>query len=174
MAHDHDHHHDHADCDCSDDPTNLLRQFGHAEPANDWAWGYLPSEVDLDVPPDLNPVRSLLRLMLVNLLKARGWPDSPLVAGWRGEVAACQQQAARRFTPEMRERIDVAALYTDARDLLAGDTPDGPPPLEFPSYVGTLAHGWASECPFGLEQLLHDDVAVLERGLTSASAGQAG
>ena len=63
---------------------------------------------------ELNAVRSHLRLMLVHLLKVYGWPDHLSVAHWREEIAAFQAEAAQRFAPSMRQRIDLDRLYAAA------------------------------------------------------------
>jgi hypothetical protein len=79
------------------------------------------------------------------MLKAEAWPLSSAVPGWQAEVRLFRRQAKRRFAPSMRQKIDVAGLYSDA---LAGlpETIDGQPPLPVPA-----------DCPMTLDDLLSDD-----------------
>jgi hypothetical protein len=55
----------------------------------------------------LHSDHSYLHQMLVHLLKVHDWPDSLSAGHWRGEFVACQEDAARRFAPPMRQRIDL-------------------------------------------------------------------
>ena len=64
--------------------------------------------------------------------------------GWRAEARLYRRQARRKFTPGMRQRIDVSSLYADA---IAGlpETIDGLAGLPVPA-----------ECPVTLDELLAD------------------
>jgi hypothetical protein len=46
-------------------------------------------------------------------MKLQAWPDGEAVSQWRGEAAGFLLGARRNFTPSMRQRIDLAALYAD-------------------------------------------------------------
>ncbi len=47
-------------------------------------------------------------------LKLYGWPNPDVSNHWRGEIVVFQAEAGRRFTPSMRQRVDIAALYAVA------------------------------------------------------------
>jgi hypothetical protein len=49
---------------------------------NDVDWARVVEEIKDVGLSQLNAVRSYLRLMLVYLLKLRGWPESPAAADW--------------------------------------------------------------------------------------------
>jgi hypothetical protein len=67
-----------------------------------------------------------------------------------------QRDAAQRFAPSMRQRIDVDRLYLAAQEQVAVASYDGRPPLPFPQ-----------ACPFTLDQLLTEQGQVLEAVLAS-------
>jgi hypothetical protein len=81
---------------------------------------------------------------LLHDLKVAAWPLSRNVPHWRAEARLARINAVAAFTPSMRQRIDVAALYRKARHALP-ETMDGQPPLPVPE-----------TCPVTLEDLLAD------------------
>ena len=103
-------------------------------------------------------VRSYLRQMLVHLLKLQGWPNSQSVAQWRVETAAFQADAAQRFAPSMRQKIDLDKLYQRALEQLEGVDYNGLQPL-----------GWLAQCPCTLEQLLGERRTMLEQRFGAVS-----
>jgi hypothetical protein len=98
--------------------ADLLRRLARGERVNDVDWEHVVEEIEDAGLSELHAVESYLDLMLVHLLKIHGWPDSPSVDHWRAEVGSFQKNAARRLAPSMRQRIDVAKLYTDALEQL--------------------------------------------------------
>jgi hypothetical protein len=100
--------------------------------------------------------------MLVDLLNVHGWPCSPSVRHWRVEIGSMQKNAARRFTPSMRQRISLAKLYSDALEQIDGV-----------NYDDAAPRPWPVACPFTLDLLLTAKRAALEVLLGVASdAGQ--
>ena len=79
------------------------------------------------------------------MLKAEAWPLSRDAPAWRADAIDFRRQARDAFAPSMRQRIDLAALYADARAALP-ETMDGEPPLPV-----------AETCPVTLQELLSDD-----------------
>ena len=149
--------HDHDILRWSEHQADLLRRLARGEGVNGVDWVHVVEEIeDLGIS-ELHAVRSHLTLMLVHLLKVRGWPDSAAGHHWRGEITAFQQNARRRFTPSMRQRIELAGLYTDALEQLEDEVYDGTTPLP-----------WPSACPFTLDQLLNERRATLEACLNAA------
>jgi hypothetical protein len=117
--------------------ADLLRRVAAGERVggNSVDWANVIEEIESVGRSDLHAVESLLTQAILHLLKAQAWPDSSAVPGWRAEAALFRRQAARRFTPSMRQKLDVATLYADA---VAGvpETIDGQPPLPFPTECG--------------------------------------
>jgi hypothetical protein len=142
----------------SNHQADLLRRLARGERVNDVDWARVVEEIEDVGLSELNAVRSHLRLMLVQLLKVYGWPVRLSVAHWREEIAAFQAEAAQRFAPSMRQRIDLDRLYAAAlKQVGAADC--GRPPAP-----------WPAECPCSVDQLLNDEVAPL--GGTMAAATQ--
>jgi hypothetical protein len=134
----------------SEQQAALLRRVARGERVNTVDWEHVVEEIEDVALSELNAVQSHLRQMLLHLLKIHCWPDHAAVPHWREDVAAFQAEAAQRFAPSMRQRIDLARLYARAlRQLNVADY--GSPPLAHPS-----------ACPFELEQLLEDDIAALQ------------
>lgn len=141
----------------------LLRRLARGEQVNGVDWGHVAEEIEGVGLSELNAVRSYLRLMLVHLLKVHGWPGSPAVEHWRGEIGSFQADAAQRFAPSMRRKVGLAALYGKALGQLDGITYDGRAPRP-----------WPAACPFTLNDLLKQERAVLEDRLQAASPEVAG
>ncbi len=124
--------------------ADLLRRLARGERVNGVDWAHVVEEIEDVGLSELNAVRSYLRQMLVHLLKIQGWPDNSAIDHWRGEIGAFQADAAQRFAPSMRRRINMASLYAKARTQLSGIRYDGVSPRK-----------WPTECPFTLNELLN-------------------
>jgi len=138
--------------------ADLLRRLARGERVNDIDWLHVVEEIEDVGLSELNAVRSYLRLMLVHLLKLRCWPDSPSVGHWRTEVVSFQKDAARRFAPSMRQRLDIQEAWADAREQ-----------LEDAVYDGQAAPAWPATCPFTLDDLLTRRRADLEDQVKDAA-----
>ena len=86
--------------------------------------------------------KSHLTLALLHDLKAEAWPRSLSEPSWRAEARLHRRLARKKFTPGMRQKIDIAELYADA---LAGlpEELDATAPLPVPQ-----------TCPVTLDELL--------------------
>lgn len=139
--------------------ADLLRRLGRGERVNDVDWTHVAEEIEDVGLSELHSVESLLNLILVHLLKLHAWPDHQARPHWRGEIVAFRNNAVRRFTPSMRQRIDVGALYAEAAEQL-GETAPG--------------IQWPDENPFTLDHLLKDDTdTLLNRFPPNVAASQA-
>ncbi len=140
--------------------AGLLRRLARGERVNGVDWAHVVEEIEDVGLSELNEVRSYLRQTLVHLLKIQGWPDNPAADHWRGEIGAFQADAAQRFAPSMRRRINLALLYDKARTQQKGIKYDGVSPASWPEF-----------CPFTLDELLNQERTILEdRMRESASA----
>ncbi len=129
----------------SERQAELLRQHAAGRTSNSAIdWPNIIEEVESAGRSQLTAVQSLLVQTLLHDLKAEAWPLAPYVPHWRAEARGFRRDAARTFTPSMRERIDVAGLYADALYRMP-DTIDGVPPLPVPPH-----------CPVTLDELLGD------------------
>jgi hypothetical protein len=134
----------------SEHQADLLRKVARGQRVNGVDWEHVVDEIEDVGLSELNAVQSHLRQVLVYLLKVHGWPDHASARHWRAEIAAFQAEAAQRFAPSMRQRIDLDQLYARAlKQLRVADY--GRPPLP-----------WPTDCLLTVDQLLDDDVAALE------------
>jgi hypothetical protein len=124
----------------------LLRRRGAGELINDadLDWSNIAEEIEDVGSNRLHAVASLLVQALRHMLKAEAWPLSRDAPSWRADAIDFRRQARRRFTPSMRQRIDIAGLYADALAAMP-ETVDGVPPLPVPDV-----------CPVTLDELLGD------------------
>ncbi len=131
----------------SEHQSKLLRHLARGErlPANDTPdWPNIIDEVESVGRDQLHSVEGLLAQALSHLLKCEAWPQSGEVPIWRAESRRFRDEAADRFAPSMRQRIDVAKLYRRALRYLP-ETIDGLPPLPV-----------ADTCPMTLDELLRE------------------
>lgn len=96
----------------SEHQAGLLRR---GERVNEVDWEHVIEEIEDVGLSQSNTVQSYLRLMLVHLLKVHCWPECHSAGHWRGEIVSIQRDAAQRFAPSMRQRIDVDRLYQAAQ-----------------------------------------------------------
>jgi hypothetical protein len=78
-------------------------------------------------------VESLLLQALIYMLKAEAWPVARDMANWRADAIAFRAQAANRFVPSMRQRLDLARIYRQARRAIP-ETMDKQAPLPTPEF----------------------------------------
>jgi hypothetical protein len=142
----------------SEHQASLLRRVARGERVNEVDWEHVIEEIEDVGLSELHSVESHLELILVHLLKLRTWPDNP-ANHWRAELVSFQSNAARRFAPSMLQRIDLASTYRSAVKQVTLLN-NGNQPVTTPD-----------DCPFTVDQLLHDDCAALEPRLSSASPG---
>ena len=101
---------------------------------------------------ELAAVESDLERIFVHLIRLLVEPDSTSVRHWRSEIAAFHANARRRYSPSMRQRIDVNALWRTAREqsLLA---------YEGAQHERVVA--LSTDAPFGLDELLAEKIDVV-------------
>ncbi len=129
----------------SEQQAELLRRLAHGERVNDQLdWEHLIEEVESVGSEQLHAVESLLLQALVHMLKAQGWPLARDVENWRADARGFRAQAANRFAPSMRQRLDLARIYRQALRAVPA-TMDGQPPQPLPD-----------ACPVTLDELLGD------------------
>jgi hypothetical protein len=128
----------------SERQADLLRRRAAGELVNDaeMDWSNIAEEIEDVGSNRLHSVESLLVQALRHMLKAEAWPLSIDAPSWRADAIDFRRQARRRFVPSMRQKIDLAGLYTDAVAAMP-ETVDGQPPLPV-----------SDVCPVTLDELL--------------------
>ena len=140
----------------SEHQADLIRRLARGERVNDLDWEHVAEEIEDVGLSELHAVESYLELIIVHLLKAHAWPDNEAVKHWHSEIVAFQKNAARRFAPSMRRRIDLAALYQGAVEQVT------------PLCGDAVSAQWPQSNPFTLDQLLAEGWATLKQVLASA------
>jgi hypothetical protein len=134
----------------SERQADLLRRHAAGERVNDAAidWPNIAEEIEDVGRSERNSVESHLVQALLHDLKAEAWPLSLAVPHWRAEARGHRDDARRRFSPAMAQRIDVAKLYREALHRMP-ESIDGVSPLPVPE-----------ACPVTLAELLADPYAA--------------
>jgi hypothetical protein len=123
----------------SERQADLLRRVVAGEPVNASPdWPSIVDEIESVGNEQRFAVESNLVQALIHILKSAAWPLSRDVPHWQAEARVFRSNAASRFTPFMRGRIDLARIYRRALRGLP-DTIDGQTPLPIPNaYPHTL------------------------------------
>lgn len=117
----------------------------------------LPVEIDLSHvaeeieglgSADLNSVKSFIRQILVHLIKATSDPAAKAVSHWRTEATTFQVELLDRYTPSMRQLIDMQALWDRAMKLAS---------LVLSEHGRSVAPGIPSECPYSVADMIADE-----------------
>ena len=131
--------------------ATLLRRLAAGERVNDAVdWPNVIEELQDVGLSELRSCQSLLLQAMTHLLKLHAWPGSQSATHWRGEAGVFLDDAERRFTPSMQQRIGLEVLYAKVlrRAREATDAAGAPRPLP-------------DACPFELDGLLAGDLAEL-------------
>ena len=137
----------------SDHQADLLRRIAAGERLNEAVdWANVIEEVQDVGLSELRACQSLLRQAVLHLLKLRAWPAGQAAPHWEGEIGVFLTDAADRFTPSMRQRLDIAEVYAKALHLARRMKDDSGAPLPLPDI-----------CPLTLNDLLagYPDVRLL-------------
>ncbi len=141
----------------ADRQAALLRRLAAGERVNDAVdWSNVIEEVQDVGLSELRACQSLLQQAMIHLLKLHAWPASQSTGHWRGEAGVFLDDAAQRFTPSMRQRVELDGLYAKALRRAREATDDTGAPRPLPD-----------ACPFGLDELLAGDLAGLAAKLDS-------
>ena len=131
----------------SEHQADLLRRRAAGELVNEAEldWPNIAEEIESVGNEQLHAVESFMVQALLHDLNATAWPLSRDVPHWRAEARRFRGDAASRFAPSMRQRIDMAKNYRRALRAMP-ETIDDQPPLPVPE-----------SCPMTLDELLAED-----------------
>ena len=96
---------------------------------------------------EISKVSSLLRQVLIHLLKLVTEPDSPSREHWLSEILTFQSDALLVFTPGMKQRIDLDRVWQIVRNGVANLSKNSQRP----------APVLPTKCPLSLDELLAAD-----------------
>jgi hypothetical protein len=143
----------------SERQADLLRRLASGERLNETIdWENVIEEVESVGRSELHGCESLLLQALIHLLKLHLAPRSRSASHWRGEIVTFLTDARRYFSPSMRQRIDLAALYASALYRLQAEA------------RGKRDPRIPAACPFDLDDLLvaEPDIEALLTRLAAA------
>jgi hypothetical protein len=131
----------------SEHQAGLLRRRAAGELVNEAEldWPNIAEEIESVGSEQLHAVESFMVQALLHELKAKAWPLSRDVPHWRAEARRFRGDAASRFAPSMRQRIDMAKVYRRALRAMP-ETIDDQSPRPVPE-----------SCPLTLDELLAED-----------------
>jgi hypothetical protein len=101
---------------------------------------------------ELAAVESCLDLMLVHLIRLLVEPDAPSARHWRSEIVGFHANAKRRYSPSMRRRIDIDALWRSAREQSM---------LAYDGAQQQAVAGLPVAAPFSIDDLIADRIDVV-------------
>ena len=134
----------------SERQADLLRRLAAGERLNEAVdWPNVVEEIQDVGLSELRACESLIQQAITHLLKLHAWPGSKAAEHWREEVGTFLDDAGRRFTPSMRQRMDLGELFARAlrRARTARDDTGNPRLLP-------------NACPYALDDLLDRDFDV--------------
>jgi Domain of unknown function DUF29 len=130
----------------SERQAELLRRMAAGEPVNEAPdWPNIIEEIESVGSEQLHAVQSLLRQALIHMLKAEAWPLSRDAPNWRADAVRFRADAADRYAPSMRQRLELARIYRQALRALP-EKIDDQSPLPVPD-----------TCRVTLDELLADE-----------------
>lgn len=141
--------------------ADLLRRLVAGERVSEAVdWPNLIEEIEALGRSEVHGCESLLRQAMVHLLMLHVWPRSRAAGHWRSETLGFLADAQRGFTPSMRQKIDLGALYSKALRQVQAESDDAGQPEPLPGF-----------CPFSLDDLLigEPDLKALATRLVQAA-----
>jgi hypothetical protein len=142
----------------SEQQAAAIRRLGRSarEIPNELDIENVAEEIESVGRSELAAVESYLELIFVHLIRLVVEPDSTSIRHWRSEIAAFHSNARRRYSPSMRQRIDIDALWRSAREQSL---------LAYEGAEHERIAGLSIKAPLALDDLLAEKIDVI--GLAS-------
>lgn len=149
----------------SEQQAEVIRKLGRSrrDLPNELDVENVAEEIESVGRSELAAVNSLIRQILLHLIKLVAEEDAAAARHWRGEILAFHNEMLGRYAPSMRQRINLDALWRSARDQLQT------------SYEGTKEQAVRElprRCPLELDNILEDSAdggALVETLLRAVS-----
>jgi Domain of unknown function DUF29 len=139
----------------SERQVDLLRRVANGERINDVDWPNVIEEIADVGGSALASVQSFLRQAMIHLIKIHQSGDDLTRSHWRVELDNFLVDAAGRFAPSMRQRIDVQAIWSRARRTMMRSFP-----------ADARIRALPENSPWSLDELLADDHEALIAALS--------
>ena len=110
----------------SEQQSSALRDLARtrSDLSNIINWKNVAEEIKSVGRSEFNAVRSFVRQILLDLIKALSVPDSQSMSHWRREARAFHARLLDHLSPSMVSRIDIANLWLRARKEAEVDLSD--------------------------------------------------
>lgn len=131
----------------SERQASALRELARRrrELSNELDWEHVAEEIEDVGRSGSVAAQSLLRRILIHVIKAISSPDSTSMLHWRSEVVGFHGDLLDRITPSMRTRLDLSNLWQQAvRQAEANLAVHG----------RSVAPSLPRQCPLPLEDIL--------------------
>lgn len=146
----------------SEQQADALRHLARARPdlSNELDWDNVAEEIECVGRSEFVAVKSLLRQILIHIVKALSAPAAASMLHWRKEVAAFHDDLLDRLSPSMPSRIDADKLWQQAIKRAEADLAD---------QGQSLMVGLSAACPLSLADIVApqfdfvDTVATLRK-----------
>jgi hypothetical protein len=145
----------------SEQQADLIRRLGPGLRANDLDWANIAEEIESVGRSELHSVESFLVQIIAHVLKIRAWPDNPACGHWMAEILTFQSDAHSRFSPSMRQRINLQVRYASGVKIFRASDSRRPGQRNLPD-----------DNPFALDDLLNAPVETLLLRLRGAVAAE--
>jgi len=131
----------------SEQQAEVIRRLGRTrrDLSNELDVENVAEEIEGVGRSELAAVKSYIRLVFLHLIKIVVERESEAVRHWRGEIVAFHSAMMDRYTPSMRQRIDIDELWRSAREQSM---------LAYDAEQGTRAAQLPTRCPFTLDDVL--------------------
>jgi hypothetical protein len=138
--------------------ADLLSRIARGQRVNGVDWENVVEEIADVGLSQLSSVRGLLRQAMMHLLKLHLWPDDTAGRHWRTGIDVFLDDAAERYAPSMRQRLDLEKIWRQSRTSMARASGIDPAVSSLPT-----------ACPWTLDDLLAGDQNALLAALTATS-----
>ena len=129
----------------ADQQADMLERLARGERVNDAVdWPHVIDEVRDVGQAQFKQCEGFLIQAITHLLKLHFWPDSSAVPHWTAEADLFLSEAARHYTPSMRQKLDLDRAF---RTALRRSQREGVVPRA--SGISTREH-----CPLPLDELV--------------------
>ena len=129
----------------SEHQAGLLRRVAAGERVNGIDWDHVIEEIADVGGAQLTAVHSLLRQVMIHLIKLHLSPRDTARAHWHDEIEAFIGAAEDRYVPSMAQRLDLDRIWTRAKARVAKSFPSDP-----------LVAALPAQCPWTVQALLAD------------------
>lgn len=102
----------------SEQQAEIVRRLGRTRRGlpNEFDVENVAEEIESVGRSELAAVKSLIRQVFIHLIKLVVEEDAPARRHWRGEIFAFHAEIVGRYSPSMRQRIDIDELWRSARE----------------------------------------------------------